>query len=88
MGFVEDMNTAWTEAQQSVAVHAVRGHMTQARDDLARYKAAIDAEIAKGDFDTVADSIKTEALAVRTIINAAVTALEAHGDFLDWVQPE
>ena len=86
--YVVAMNVAWSAAQQSATVHTVRGNMTQARDDLARYKAAIDAEIAKGQFDTVDAAIKTEALAVRTIINAAVTALNNHSEFLDWKQPE
>lgn len=88
MGYKTEMDADWVEAQQAATVHAVRDSMTAAYADLKRYQADIVAEIAKGQFNTVHADIKTEGLAVKAIIDTAVTALDGHKDFLNWKQPK
>lgn len=86
--FKTKMDEASIAARQMASVLAVRAPMQSARADLKRYKADIDREIAKGDFNTVDQEIKDEAQACRTIINQAAAALEAHSEFLDWEPPK
>lgn len=87
MGFKDEMDTDWTEAQQAANVHAVRQHMTAARDDLLTHQAKMQAEIDDGKFSTVHAEIRTEGLAVKKIIDDAVADLASHSEFIDWKQP-
>lgn len=88
MGFKEQMDADWIRAKQEKIVHSLRRKMTDAYSDLGDKKAEIQAEIDGGEFNTVHADIVTEGLAVKAIIDDAVTALDSHTDFLNWAQPE
>ena len=86
--FTVAMNASWTAGQQSGDVFAIRGEMDRAYYNLKDSKDKIDAIIAEGRFDTVPDTIKTDLMAFRAIMNASVAAMAAKDEVINWKQPE
>ncbi len=88
MGYVEDMNAAFVEQQESQTVQEFRAKVQNLKNVADETKTALDEIIAGGTFGTVAQSIKDEGGDVRQLVNSLVTDLAAHSDFIDWTQPE
>ena len=87
MALIADLNAAWLEGKENRSVQAFRSAAKKIDLHAGAAKTRIDELIAEGTFGTVAQTIKDEGTAVRTLINEFVTAMESHAEFINWRPP-
>ena len=87
MAITEKLNTAWADNQMQDALFEYRA-LVQAFYWQIQETINKGAEIlARPVFANVDTEIKTEGVAVKNIIVACKTSLDAHTEFLNWSQP-
>ena len=87
MAIATKLNEEWARNNTADAVFEVRGVMQDAYNNLAERVAHINVIIAASSFGPADAELKTEGAAIRTILNNAKVALDAHLEFINWVKP-
>lgn len=88
MAITEKLNQAWNTNEAMDAVFEFRAQAENAYSVLQETVARIDEIVADASFADVDAEIKTEGSAIRNILNQSKTALDGHGDFLNWRKPD
>ena len=88
MAIKDKLNLAWQTNEAMDAVFEVRAQIENAHNVLAESIARINEIVAGSSFDDVDAEIKVEGVAIISILNQSKTALDGHGDFINWRQPD
>ena len=80
----EQLQAVIEARDQSSDVIAARAIFQDWYNNTIHNKTELDALIAGGSFDLIPDELKTELLALRTILNSANTALATHEEILNY----
>ena len=88
MAIKDKLNLAWQTNEAMDAVFEVRAQIENAYNVLAESIARINEIVAGSSFDNVDAEIKVEGVAIISILNQSKIALDGHGDFINWRQPD
>ena len=86
MAIRDKLDSAWSTNEAMDAVFEFRAQAENAYNVLQETVARIDEIVSDASFKDVDSEIKSEGLAIRNILNQSKTALDGHGDFLNWRQ--
>jgi len=88
MAIKNKLNEAWQTDKMTDTIFEFRATVENAFSVLQEAISKIDEIAASANFVDVDDEIKQTGVAVRKILKDAKEALDAHGDFINWKQPE
>ena len=88
MAIKDKLDFAWTTNEAMDAVFEVRAQVENAYNVLSESIARINEIVADASFDDVDAEIKTEGVAIINILKQSKAALDGHGAFINWRQPE
>lgn len=86
MAIKDKLDTAWATNETMDALFEFRAVAENEWNNLQETVAKIDAITSSAKFATVDPELKTEGIAIRTIILQAKNALDTHVTFLNWKQ--
>lgn len=87
MAILAKMNTAWADNLMQDATFEVRAEMENAWNQLGNSIGKINVILARASFAGVDAEIKTEGLAIKTLLTTCKAGLDTHLVFLNWRQP-
>jgi len=88
MSVKEKLNEAWQTDKMTDAVFEFRATVENAFNVLQEAIARIDEIASSANFADVDEEIKQTGVAIRKILKSAKDALDDHGEFISWKQPE
>ena len=87
MSIEAKLNTAWTTNTAMDAVFEVRAKLQNLAEVALETKQGVAAITSDASFASVDAEIKAEGAALIALVNAFVSDLAGHQDFLNWTQP-
>ena len=87
MAITAKLNTAWTTNTAMDAVFEVRSTLENLGNVAVETKAKVAKITSDASFASVDAEIKAEGAALIALVNAFVSDLAGHQDFLNWTQP-
>ena len=88
MAIKDKLDTAWNTNEAVDAVFEVRAEIENAYNVLDEAILKINEIVAGSSFANVDAEIKAEGAAIISILNQSKTALDGHGDFINWRKPD
>jgi len=88
MAIKNKLNEAWQNDKTTDAIFEFRATVENAFNVLQETVGRIDEIAASDSFVDVDAEIKQAGVAIRKILKDAKEALDSHGEFLEWKQPE
>lgn len=88
MSMKEKLDSAWQADKMTDAVFEFRATAENAFNVLQEAISRIDEIASSANFADVDEEIKQTGVAIRKILNNAKDALDIHGEFIGWRQPE